>query len=92
MILCSYLTGLTLATPILIGQPVLYWFKYLVATVSWMVYLAMLLYILNLLLLDPIFKEVDHSAIAWFTLVYPVEPLDAMRVYGTLAGGESRDA
>ena len=42
--------------------------------------------------LDSIIREVDHGAIAWFILVYPVDPPDAMGACGTLAGGESEDA
>ena len=47
------LTGFTLATPILIGRPVLCQLKYLVDTISWLVYLVILLHILNLLLWTP---------------------------------------
>ena len=50
MILCSDLTGFALATPILIGRPVLYQLKYLVDTFSWLVYLVILLFMFNLLL------------------------------------------
>ena len=39
--------------------------------------------------LDSIFKEIGHGTVVWFTLVHPVEPLDAMGACGTLAGGES---
>ena len=42
--------------------------------------------------LDSACKEVDHGAIAWFTLVHPVEPPDAMGACGTFAGGESGNA
>ena len=41
--------------------------------------------------LDSFSKEVDHNAVAWFTLIHPVESPDAMGAYGTLAGGEPRD-
>ena len=50
MILCLDLTGFALATPILIGRPVLCQLKYLVDTISWLVYLVILLHTLNLLL------------------------------------------
>ena len=49
-ILCLDLTGFILATPILISGPVFYPLKYLVCTISWLVYLLILLYMLNLLL------------------------------------------
>ena len=40
---------------------------------------------------DSIYKEVDYSVVAWFTLVHPVEPPNAMGAFGTLSGGESGD-
>ena len=58
MILCSDLTGFTLATPILIGRPVVYQLKYLVDTVSWLVYLVILFVHVELAFLDSICKEV----------------------------------
>ena len=36
-------------------------------------------------------KEVDYSAVAWFTPIHPVESPDAMGACGILAGGESGD-
>ena len=57
MVLGSDLTGLTLATPILIGCPVLYRFEYLVSTVSWLLYLVMLLCMLILLFRTPFAKR-----------------------------------
>ena len=42
--------------------------------------------------LDSICKEIDHGTVAYYILVCPVEPLDAMGACGTLAGGESGDA
>ena len=41
--------------------------------------------------LDSVFKEVDHGAVAWFTIICPVESPDAMGACDTLAGGESGD-
>ena len=41
--------------------------------------------------LDSIYKELDHGAVAWFTLVHLVEPPDAMGACSTLAGREPRD-
>ena len=49
-ILCWDLTGFTLATPTLISRPILYLYKFLVGTISWLVYLVILLCMLNLLL------------------------------------------
>ena len=42
--------------------------------------------------LDSIFKEVDDGVVAWFTLICPTEPPDAIGACGTLSGGESGDA
>ena len=42
--------------------------------------------------LDSICKEVNCGAVAWFTIVYLVDPPDAMGVCGTLASGESGNA
>ena len=47
---------------------------------------------IELAYLDSFCKVFDHGAVAWFTLVYPVEPLDAMGICGTIASGESGDA
>ena len=49
IILCWDLIGFALATPILIDRPVLCLYKYLVGTISWLVYLVILLHTLNLL-------------------------------------------
>ena len=61
-------------------------------TISWLVYLVILSHMLNLLLWTLFAKGVDYGAVAWFTLIHPVESLDAIGVCGTLAGGESGDA
>ena len=49
MTLCLDLTDFALTTPILIGGPVFCQLKYLVDTISWPVYLEILLNTLNLL-------------------------------------------
>ena len=41
----------------------------------------------ELVSLDSVCKEVDFDAIAWFTLIHPVEFPDAMGACGTLASG-----
>ena len=41
---------------------------------------------------DSICKEVDCGTVALFTLIHPVESLDAIGAYITLAGVESWDA
>ena len=41
--------------------------------------------------LNSVCKEVDCGAVAWFTLFFPVESLDAIGAYGPLSGGESGD-
>ena len=47
-------------------------------------YLIVLLCMLKLASLYSICKEVNRTAIAWFTLVRPVEPLDAMEAHVVL--------
>ena len=42
--------------------------------------------------LESVFKEVDHSAVACFTLLHLVEPYDAMGASGGLVGVEPGDA
>ena len=36
---------------------------------------------------DSVLKEIDHSAVAWYTIICLVEPLNAIGACGTLAGG-----
>ena len=78
--------------PILIGRPVFYWLKvpgghHLLAGLP-----CNSIAHAELASLDSICKEVDHGAVAWFTLIHLVESPDAMGACGTLAGGESGDA
>ena len=37
-------------------------------------------------------KEFDYGSVAWFTLVHPVEPADAIGACGALASGKLGDA
>ena len=57
MILCWDLTNLALATPILIGGPVLYQLEYVVGTISRPIYLVLIMHILNLLLWTPLARR-----------------------------------
>ena len=87
------MTGFALATLILIGGPCIL----LVKVPGGHCFLAGLpcnsILHIELASLDSVCKEVDHSSVAWFTLVHPVElSPNAMGACGTLAGGESGDA
>ena len=42
--------------------------------------------------MNSVCNEVDCGAVAWFTLIDPVEPPDTMGACGALAGGELGDA
>ena len=42
--------------------------------------------------LESVCKEVDLGEVAWFTLIHPVEPTNAIGAYDTLSDGESGDA
>ena len=79
MILCADLTGFTLATQILIFGPELCQLKYLVDTVSWLVYLVILLRMFNLLLWTSFARRLtmvqllgSHLSI-WLCLLMPWE-------------------